>query len=426
MNVNERLWVAVEAGNLARVKKALAAGADVNDEDEDGHTPLMAAAWRGDLKIVQLLVAAGADPNRWGQGDTPLNRAASGGHREVFNYLREIVSEETRKAVTEEELARGEKRRVREEDTVVEPFISAAMMGKMEQVEAGLAAGVDVDAIGSNGQTALHYAAFYGRMPVLERLLAANADVNVRSDEDGLGKAESTPLVLVASSFFAPNRPEVIQRLVDAGADLNARDNAGMTALMRAIEGARPFPDAVEALIAAGANLDIVNIQGNTALMYAVFRRRDELVTVLRDAGASEAGVANVLLCQGAYTGDISTVRQLLNDQAVNVNHVLISTPLSNACMNGHTEIVRLLIEAGANVSQPESQGYFTPLIRAAYGGHGEITRMLLEAGADIFAEIEGVGTALDYAMMARPAKKETKPWDEVIHLLEQANRTLK
>jgi ankyrin repeat protein len=217
MNANQRLWDAIEDSSVGRLKSALKAGANVNDEDEDGHIPLMLACYLGNLEIVKLLLAAGADPNRWAQGDTPLERAAAGGHREIYELLRKIVTDEIRAAITEEDLVKGEIRRARESDAVVEPFIDGAMRGDLDGIEAGLAAGVDVNAIGSHGNAALHYAAFNGLLPVIERLLSAGADPNLPVEEGGLDRGGTTPLMLAAGSSFSSKRPEVIRRLLEAG-----------------------------------------------------------------------------------------------------------------------------------------------------------------------------------------------------------------
>jgi ankyrin repeat protein len=80
----ERLMAAIEAGDPHAVSEVLSDGADIDEEDEDGHTPIMYAAYLGNMNVVKLLVENGADLNRWGQGDNVLNRAAAGGHREVY------------------------------------------------------------------------------------------------------------------------------------------------------------------------------------------------------------------------------------------------------------------------------------------------------------------------------------------------------
>src|SRR5438105_3577846 len=61
--LGDRLHAAVRAGDLAEVREALAAGADVNARDTLGGTPLLDAAWSGNLEITNLLLARGADVN---------------------------------------------------------------------------------------------------------------------------------------------------------------------------------------------------------------------------------------------------------------------------------------------------------------------------------------------------------------------------
>jgi hypothetical protein len=53
-----------------------------------------------------------------------------------------------------------------------------------------------------------------------------------------------------------------------------------------------------------------------------------------------------------------------------------------------------------------------------------EAVRLLLEAGADVTAQVDGIGTALDYALMRRPEKGETSR-NKVIQLLEAAGTPL-
>src|SRR5262245_54931498 len=90
---------AVKNGNIAAVEKRLASGADVNAGDEQGWPPLNYAAGRGDLTMVKLLVASGADITKAGRDNrTAYMIALAAGRARVAKYLREVED-----AVTPEE-----------------------------------------------------------------------------------------------------------------------------------------------------------------------------------------------------------------------------------------------------------------------------------------------------------------------------------
>ena len=79
---------AVKIGNIAAVKQHLAAGTDVNTNDEDGETPLYRAAYHGYMEIAKLLIAEGADVNTKSDWlNTPLHDAASEGRNEIVELL---------------------------------------------------------------------------------------------------------------------------------------------------------------------------------------------------------------------------------------------------------------------------------------------------------------------------------------------------
>ena len=91
-------------------------------------------------------------------------------------------------------------------------------------------------------------------------------------------------------------------------------------------------------------------------------------------------------LIRAADRGHVEIVRELLKTD-IKVNHVnrLGWTALHEAIILGdggprHTEVVRLLVDAGADVNLPDGRG--TPLEHARYGGYDEIIRILEEAGA--------------------------------------------
>lgn len=119
------------------------------------------------------------------------------------------------------------------------------------------------------------------------------------------------------------------------------------------------------------------------------------------------AGINEDLL-QAIKAKDIQKVKELLsrgadvNAMGKNIFGVDNITPLSLAASDGDTEIVRLLLEKGANVNFRHPLGGGTPLTDAAMPGHTEIVRLLLEKGADINAKDEYMGyTALMNAAFA-------------------------
>lgn len=88
--LSNRLVIAVHYADLEATRRLLRAGADADRPDADGTTPLYAAAVRGDADIAEVLLGAGADPNREsGNGDEglPLCAAAVWAHDDAVGVL---------------------------------------------------------------------------------------------------------------------------------------------------------------------------------------------------------------------------------------------------------------------------------------------------------------------------------------------------
>jgi len=284
MHINDELLEAVRACDLDVVDELLDDGADVNASDEDGHTPLMEAAAAGDLAIIDLLLERGGDPNLWGQGDNVLTHAAKSGNREVVEFLRPLVSEEIRESVTEDSLRREELRKAREPDIGIESFILDAGMGREQLVQEAIVSGVNIDAFGSTGQTALHYASYYGHVPIVELLLQNGAEVNAPTEPNAsLGREGETALCFIAGSSYAENHEKVIELLVEAGANVDVQDANGATPLMKAIDSGFAYPNAVRALLQAGADTQLKDKVGRTALDMATTSRPSDFETLKRN-----------------------------------------------------------------------------------------------------------------------------------------------
>ena len=102
-----------------------------------------------------------------------------------------------------------------------------------------------------------------------------------------------------------------------------------------------------------------------------------------------------------AREGNTDKVKSLLaaNPELVNATDPGGITPIHYAALRGHTEIVKILIKAGAQVDIPEQRG-LTPIIGAIYFGHKEIAELLIAGGADINRKLPDGRVPLFFAIM--------------------------
>jgi len=107
------------------------------------------------------------------------------------------------------------------------------------------------------------------------------------------------------------------------------------------------------------------------------------------------------VLLDAAAAGQTDMVRSLLDNGAnIEVKNNLGATSLIFAAIKGHSDVAELLVERGANVNAKTTTG-ITPLIAAAAGGHEDIVKLLLAKGADVSAKDQQGRTALDMAEAA-------------------------
>lgn len=207
---------------------------------------------------------------------------------------------------------------------------------------------------------------------------------------------------------------ERLRALVAAGADVNAAEGDGATALHWAAYGNDEA--LVETLLAAGARADAANDLGITPLHLAAANGHAGVVSRLLAHGAapdppSEAGVTPLMLA--ARTGSAEVVRILLSRDATSETREPArgQTALMWAAANRHPDVVRVLVGRGANVhvrtgtrpliamldrgprrtvktsiqdAQEVQRGGSTAILFAAQSGDTESVRVLLDAGADV------------------------------------------
>lgn len=199
----------------------------------------------------------------------------------------------------------------------------------------------------------LHHAAATNDVADIERLLDDGGDVDARN------QAGRTPL----SEAAGRGHLAAVRTLIAHDATVDVYDTrSGFTPLHLAAEGNHAA--VVRRLLAAGARVDARNQWNQTPLWVAAWQ-----------AWHGNTEVAHILVARGAEI-----------DVADDKGH----TPLHMAARAGHTPMVSYLLDAGADPTHRSDKG-LTPLYQAVTGGHVESVRVLLANGADPSVGVDGV-----------------------------------
>ena len=119
-----------------------------------------------------------------------------------------------------------------------------------------------------------------------------------------------------------------------------------------------------------------------------------------KEPSTKAATIEVKILSESVDKGDITKIQEAIQAGAdVNVRNKYDATPLLIASRNGHTEIVKLLLTAKADVNAAEKKQGITPLLIASKKGHTEIVKLLLTAGADVNTMIKVNG--IDYTPLS-------------------------
>jgi uncharacterized protein len=178
-----------------------------------------------------------------------------------------------------------------------------------------------------------------------------------------------------------------VRRLLAAGARINARDQRGRTALLAATH--RNRVEVARFLIQEGADVNAKDFIQDTPFLFAGAEGRVEILKMTLAAGADLKDTnryRGTALIPAAHHGHVEAVKVLLAT-AIDKDHVnnLGWTALLEAVILGdggpsHTEIVRLLIAAGANVNVADRDGV-TPLTHAKRANYAAIVQILTASG---------------------------------------------
>jgi uncharacterized protein len=216
--------------------------------------------------------------------------------------------------------------------------------------------------IAVDGTTALHWAVYNDDAELVDRLVAAGADVNARNDYG------ATPL----SQAAVVGNVRVIRRLISARADVEAANADGQTALMVLARSSNV--EAAKLLLKRGAKVDTREAwREQTALMWAAAEGQPDMVKLLIDQGADVNARSKVHNWE----------RQVTAEPRHQARPAGGFTPLLYAARRGCMECARLLVRAGADVDGVDPDGV-SPLLLATLNFSFDTAALLIEQGADV------------------------------------------
>ena len=384
--------------DVGTARLLIAAGGDVNAANDLGVTPLALAALNAGAEMADTLLRAGADPNavRPG-GETVLMTAARTGNPALVRAL----------------VAAGAAVRGTAHFRAQTPLMWAASEGHADVVQLLIEAGADVRARSVHGATALLLAARSGDVETARALLDGGADVNAaepylpfdgRVDVEESQTSGRSPLLVASASMVAtsgweyrldvePSTHEALALfLLERGADPNAPDSIGRTALHAAVETGKA--DLVKALLEHGAD-------PNARLTEAPFVFKGDFISYGRYVGATPLWLAaaarvpdpDILQAVAAAGGDpgmpaddgttplmaavgvvLNEARQATEDQSLELVTLLVGmdidlnaadrrgrTAMHGAARLAKNTLIEVLAENGARVDVADGRG-LTPL----------------------------------------------------------------
>ena len=433
------------------VDALLKTGADPNIPDNENSTPLHIAASKGITNIASALLKEKANPNCQDiHGVTPLHKATVNGHLEVIKVLfiekadpNIIVFDD---AIAPLHISCGPRGSLEITQAILScpntnpnildgkkntPLHFAAFNANPKILQCLIASNANPNAQNRNGITPLHALcvqdASKSLVEMVNVLLEANADPNVqllhelssplydacvkgnlevvksllkaKANSNIQDKNGNTPLVVTVGNTPSvvsktPNQYEIVDALLQAGADPNIGNIENYTPLLLAASEGKT--NIVARLLQGKANPNIKSIDGSTPLHDATFFAHVEVIKVLLKGKADPNiidhtdGMAPLhIACDNER---LETVQLLLHMSIADPNildTINKSTPLHYAAKKANLEILSCIIKSNANPSIQNGDG-FTPLhilcsqdTSSSSTGLGEMVDTLVKANAD-------------------------------------------
>ncbi|NWX94232.1 ANR52 phosphatase, partial [Nothoprocta pentlandii] len=350
--------------------------------DQERRTPLHAAAYVGDVAILELLILSGANVNAkdtvW---LTPLHRAAAARNEKALHLLLKHSADVN---------ARDKHWQT--------PLHVAAANRATKCVEAIVPLLSTVNVADRTGRTALHHAVHSGHLEMVNLLLNKGASLSTCDKKDrqpihwaaflgrfGLRAAAALARGPGSTRASRAGHLEVLKLLVARGADVACKDKKGYTLLHTAAASGQI--EVVRHLLRLGVEIDEPNSFGNTALHIACYMGQDAVANELVNYGANvnqpnEKGFTPLHFAAVSTNGALCLELLVNNGADVNFQSKEGKSPLHMAAIHGRFTRSQILIQNGTEIDCADKYGN-TPLHVAARYGHELLISTLMTNGAD-------------------------------------------
>jgi ankyrin repeat protein len=407
------LHLAIMNENTEMIRYLLSQKVSTETRNSDGESALLLAAQLDNPEIVQLLIENGAYlyADR-GFGGTLLDSEMYRPSPQIKRYLQEIEQKRLSEVVEPgwTKFVQQETPFSRIETQPIEDFLlqggsltgtdktgrtllhclaGADLTGKdfFEQAVSILEQEINTPDI--HGNTPLHTACQKGKAYQVRILLDHGADVHARNHE------ESTPLLILTRWHFnhkGETEHQIATQLLDMGADVNAINAFGYTALLYLGESDTDDKlDLTRLFVDRGADLNQQDYQGNTFLHNASDRGSAAMMEIVIEAGAD-------LSIRNFHGSSIQDSARYDKEEKLDILYQYKKdVTLHEAVYYSQSALVDQILQTGTDINGKNKSGY-TPLMLASMRNDSAMVKKLLGLGADLNAQEKSGRTALHYA----------------------------
>nr|XP_028593809.1 LOW QUALITY PROTEIN: ankyrin repeat and SAM domain-containing protein 6 [Podarcis muralis] len=338
-------------------------------------------------------------------GNTGLQFAAAGGHEELVGFL----------------LRRGASVQSRNH-CGWSPLMQAARFGHLTVARILLENGADLNAQNKLGASVLTMASRGGHVSVVKLLLESGAYVD---NYDHLSTSwdnnkEELPAITPLMAAVQHGHEAVVHLLLDWGADCNYTvKTMGWTPLMLAAVSGRV--SLAQQLMNKGANPDHLNTLHKTPYEISVdFKHEDMMdylapLTTVRPQTDKQKRQPDIF--HALKMGNFQLVKEITDEDPAQANVINDdgASPLMIAAVTGQLPLVQLLVSRNVDIDKQDTIHGWTALMQATYHGNKEVVKYLLNQGADVNLRAKNGYTAFDLIMLLND------PDAELVRLLASA-----